>query len=153
MCIDASSGNIHRSSFIATDALLDKFILSLSSVRGGEGELPMYALRHLAITGCIARFAVVQLHYPFIEEQLQSATRSMSICKAMITSIKQVPKAHLADTDPLLSVSKTVFLFLLPETDYHLGHTDDVASHRRRGAGSNCHLDYHSLQTASHHDL
>lgn len=88
-----------------TDTLLDKLALLSSRMQSsGEAERSPEALRHLAITRCIAHFAMVQLHYPFVDDELPSATRCMTASKAIVPAIKSIPRAGLASTGPLLPV-------------------------------------------------
>lgn len=97
----------HAMSFEATDNLLDKFILSLPSLEVTCTQLPPEVHRHLAVTHCIARFAVVQLHYPFFEDELKSGAKIMAACKAIIAAVETIPAPMLAHADPLLPVILT----------------------------------------------
>lgn len=90
---------------MVTDTLLDKLVLLLSRMQSsGEAERSPEALRCLAVTRCIAHFAMVQLHYPFIDDELQSATRCMNASKVIVPAIKSAPRASLVSADPLLPV-------------------------------------------------
>lgn len=92
-------------SFEATDSLLEKFVLSLPSLQDARSQLPRDVYRHLAVTHCLARICVVQLHYPFYDDELKSAAKTMSACKAIIAAVEMVPESTLVHTDPLLPVS------------------------------------------------
>ncbi|GJE90909.1 C6 transcription factor domain-containing protein [Phanerochaete sordida] len=105
---DTTARERHAMAFEATDSLLDKFVVSLPSLDTAGAQLPPDVHRHLAVTHCIARLAVVQLHHPFFDGELKSAAKCMSACKAIVAGVEAVPAGVLTHADPLLPVIITV---------------------------------------------
>lgn len=95
-----------------TDALLDKFLLSLPSLEAAATQYAPDIVRHLAVTHCIARLAVVQLHHAFFDDELKAAAKCMSGSKAIMGAVAAIPPASLAHVDPVLSVSAPVHIIL-----------------------------------------
>ena len=96
---------LHTASFELTDTLLDGFVISLPSLETSQTNLPPDVLRHILVTHCITRLAMCQLHYPFFEDELKSATKCMSASKAVICAAAAVPADSLTHIDPILPVS------------------------------------------------
>ncbi|EKM50050.1 uncharacterized protein PHACADRAFT_130574 [Phanerochaete carnosa HHB-10118-sp] len=104
---DPAARERHATSFETTENLLDRFILSLPSLEAARSQLAPEVHRHLAVTHCLARLAIVQLHWPFYDDELNSAAKIMSACKAIVVAAETVPASILAHVDPLLPIILT----------------------------------------------
>lgn len=102
---DPNLRDFHNNNFENTEALLNKFILFVTSLQNTQAQNSPDWLRSLAITQCVARFAVMQLQVAFVDIEMKYAVRALSASKAILAACQSFLPMNFRQVDPLLPVS------------------------------------------------
>lgn len=103
--VDPHLREFHNGNFENIEGLLNKFILFVTSLQNTQAQHSPDWIRSLAVTQCIARFAVMQLHSTFLDGDMKCAVKAMSSSKAILAAVQSFLPMNFRQVDPLLAVS------------------------------------------------
>lgn len=114
LLIDPTIRAMHSADFDNLEGLINRFTLFLGSLRESHAQHSVQWTRNIAMTQCLTRFAMMQLHYPWNEEDVKSAAKVMSATKSIVDTVRTLMPTNLQQVDPLLPVLLPLFSLLTP---------------------------------------